>query len=504
MEEFTLSSVYIIIASVCAAVAGGVVTWLMYLLRRNAALKIQNDLLTQEFQAGAEKYTKLNNQFDELKKIFANNILNDSVTGLPGRHVFDDRLQQTINESRRYQFNFAVMFLDIDEFRVINDVLGYEIGDGLLKEVGERLQSCIRQVDTICRYRGDEFVFILPKLAKGEAAAYVAQRFLDAISQPFVIQQNELFITASIGISVYPTDGESGKTLLKKADASLHQAKIRGHNIYQFYRQEMYASGRRELMLNSHLRNDGVYQELAIYYQPLLDTESKKIICMEAILRWHHPDLGLIEPEEFLHLAENNGRILPIGDWVLLHACKQFRAWKDKGFLLQAISVNVSLRQLENPHFVHKLSQIVAETGMQPQSLVLEISEAVLLPKLELVEKTLNMLSRLGVLLSIDNFGVGYLALQHLRSFPVNYLKMDRSLIQDIDANKESAEIVKMIIALANSLQLILIADEIENAKQKELLRQMGCYIMQGHLFSYPRLSHEFTDPVLHDISEHA
>jgi diguanylate cyclase (GGDEF)-like protein len=503
MEDFNLSSAYII-GILGAALLGCLVTWLVHALRRNTAVKVQNALLTRELQAGAQKHTKLNNEYAELKKIFDNNILNDSITGLPGRHVFDDRLQQTINESRRYQFSFAVMFLDIDEFKVINDVLGYDIGDALLKEVGARLQSCIRQVDTICRYSGDEFVFILPKLAKGEAAAYVAQRFLDAISQPFVIQQNELFITASIGISVYPTDGESGKTLLKKADASLHQAKIRGQNIYQFYRQEMYAAGRRELMLNSHLRNDGVYQEFAIYYQPMLDTAAKKIISMEAILRWHHPDFGLIEPEEFLHLAENNGRILPIGDWMILHACKQFIVWKKAGFLLQTIAVKVSLRQLENPHFVHKLSQIIADTGMLASSLVLEISESVLLPKLELVEKTLNMLSRLGVRLSIDNFGIGYLALQHLRSFPVNYLKIDRSLVKDIATNKESAEIAKMIIALANSLQLILIADGVENANQKELLRQMGCYIMQGHLFSYPRLSHEFTDQVLHDISEHA
>jgi diguanylate cyclase (GGDEF)-like protein len=499
----TLSSGYII-GIIGAALLGGMVTWLIYSLRRIAVLKNETDTMQQQLRENKQKHTKLFSEFTELQKIFDNNILHDGITGLPSRVVFEDRLQQTVNESRRYQFMFAVLFLDIDDFKVINDVLGHEIGDTLLKEVGARLKSCIRQVDTICRYAGDEFVFILPKLAKGEAAAYVAQRFLDAISQPFIIDQNELFITSSIGISVYPTDGETGKTLLKKADASLHQAKSRGQNIYQFYRQEMSALGRRDLLLNSHLRNDNVYQELVIHYQPLVNIQSRKIISMEAMLRWQHPDFGLITPDEFLHLAESNGRILPIGDWLIFHACKQFNAWQTEGLNLQSIAVNVSLRQLENPHFVHKLSQILQETEVEPQSLVLEISEAVLLPKLELVEKNLNMLHRLGVLLLIDNFGIGYLSLQHLRSFPVNYLKIDGSLIKDIAVNKESEAIAKMISVLAESLQLTLVADAVENTNQKELLRQMGCYIMQGHLFSYPRLSHEFTDLVLHDISEHA
>jgi diguanylate cyclase (GGDEF)-like protein len=493
-----------LIALICAALLGGAASWLIHSLRRMSALKIKLETLTTQLRDHKVKHSKMNTEFVELKKIIDNNILHDSVTGLPGRPVFEDRLQQTINESRRYQFMFAVLFLDIDEFKVINDVLGYEIGDALLNEVGARLQTCIRQVDTICRYAGDEFVFILPQLGKGEAAAYVAQRFLDAISQPFLIQHNELFITASIGISIYPTDGETGKTLLKKADASLHQAKLRGHNVYQFYRQEMYALGRRELTLNSQLRNETIYQQLVIYYQPIFNIITKKVISMEAKLRWQHPDFGLIKPEEFLHLAESNGRILAIGEWLLTQACCQFRIWHKLNLGIETISVNVSLRQLENPHFVHKVSQLLHTAEVSPRSLVLEISEAVLLPRLELVEKTLNMLHRLGVKLTIDNFGIGYLSLQHLRRFPVSYLKMDGSLIKDLTDNKESVAIAKMIIVLADSLQMIFIADEVANLEQKELLRQMGCYIMQGQLFSSPRLSDEFTDPVLHDISEHA
>jgi diguanylate cyclase (GGDEF)-like protein len=492
------------IIGICAALAGGIFTWLLHCLGRLSRQKAKLISTQTQMLEQQKKLSTLMTEHAELKKIFDNNVLRDTVTGLPSRHVFEDRLQQTINESQRYQFTFAILFLDIDDFKVINDVLGYEIGDALLNEVGARLQACIRVVDTICRYAGDEFVFILPKLAKGEAAAYVAQRFLDAIAQPFVIQQNELFITASIGISIYPTDGETGKTLRKKADAALHQAKSRAQNIYQFYRQEMYALGRRELLLNSHLRRDNIFSELAIHYQPIVNSETKTIVSMEALLRWQHPDFGLITPKEFLHLAENNSRIVAIGEWVLQNACKQFREWNDNGFSLQTISVNVSLRQLENPHFVHKLSQILQETHVDAQSLVLEVSESVLLPKLELVEKTLNMLHRLGIQIAIDDFGIGYLSLQHLRRFPVNYLKIDGSLTRDAAVNKDGEIIAKMIVALANTLQMIVIAEGVENESQKELLRQMGCYIMQGHLFSYPRLSHEFTDSILQTIREHA
>jgi diguanylate cyclase (GGDEF)-like protein len=280
-----------------AAIIGCILSWMLNCVYRFYKLKKEFSLSQQQLYESTQKQIRTSQELAELQKVFDNNILHDTVTGLPGRHVFEDRLQQTINESKRYGFMFALLFLDIDEFKIINDVLGHEVGDVLLKEVGARLKVCIRQVDTICRYAGDEFVFILPQLAKGEAAAYVAQRLLDVISQPFIIEGNELFITSCIGICIYPADGDNAKTLVKKADATLHQAKTHGQNTYEFYHQEMQTLGRRELMLNSHLRNERVYQELAIYYQPILNIKTKTIIAMEALLRWQHGELGLITPK---------------------------------------------------------------------------------------------------------------------------------------------------------------------------------------------------------------
>lgn len=494
-----------ILLSIAFIVMTGLFSYqLLHSARQQAELKKQLALSEQNAQTAAEKQRELTAALAELKGNFDNTVQCDVVTGFPTRQVFEDKLLQTLNQSRRHQLIFSVLSLDLDEFKAINNALGHDVGDALLKEVGVRLRSCLRQIDVVSRFSGDEFVFILPQLAKTETVAYLAQRFLDVISEPFHILQHELFITASIGISLYPHDGDEAKMLLKNANIALQQARARGCNSYQFYREEMHTLSRRELTLNSSLRSEAIYNEFTVYYQPLLDVKNKNIVCMEALLRWQHSTLGLITPREFIRLAESSGRIVAIGEWMLRHACQQFKQWQSQGFFPAHIAVNVSMRQLENPHFSHKISQILQETQVDPTVLVLDVMQSVLFPQVELVEKTLHMLKRLGIKIAIDDFGKGYLSLQHLRRFPIDYLKIDYSLIQDIATNKESVAIVKMVIALARSLQLTVIAEGVETHEQKEALLALGCSVMQGYYFCHPQLPELFTSVMLQDISANA
>lgn len=432
-------------------------------------------------------------ELDELKQQFTHNVIYDSLTGLPGRQVYYDRLLQTFNQSSRYQLSFGVMFLDLDGFKIINEALGHDVGDELLKEVAVRLEGTIRQVDTISRFAGDEFVFILPQLSKPETAAYVAQRLLNVISQPFVIRGQELYVTASIGIATYPLDGDTTAVLLKNAGNALHQAKTRGRNNYQFYREEMHTLSQRELILSSSLQHKDIYQDFSLLYQPEVNVINKEVVCMQALLHWKHPDFGLIALPEFLTLAENCSKINEIGDWVLRNALQQLKKWQTQKFFPRAISIPVSLRQLENPHFTYKAAQLLQELKLDPSMLVLEISESIL-HKMELVEKVAHMLKHMGVQIAIKDFGAGNLALQHLKRFPIDYLKISSVLTQDITINKESEAIVKMILALAKTLQITAVAAGVESPKQKVMLIELGCQIMEGHLFSAPLGAEEFTD----------
>jgi diguanylate cyclase (GGDEF)-like protein len=471
--------------------------------RKIAILQKQLAVQEADLQVELERRALISNELTELQTDFNKNVLVDPITQLPSFKVFEDRLQQTLHQSVRHKLIFAVLYLDIDDFKVINNVLGYEAGDILLKETVNRLAPCIRKVDSMTHITNDSFAFILPQLSKAETAAYVAQRLLDAIAQPFTILENELFITASIGITIYPIDGVELPQLLKNADIALHQAKSRGRNIFQFYHEDMYALSHRELLLNSCLRSDSIYQEFLLYYQPIVNVNTKEIIAMEALLRWQHPELGLVPPQDFLRLAENNNRINPIGDWVLRNACQQFMDWNAQGFHLRHVAVNVSLKQLENSNFTYRISQILQELKMEASNLMLEVSESVLLPKLNLVEKTLHMLKHLGVQIGIDDFGTGYLSLQHLRRFPVNCLKIDNVLVKEMVIDSESEAITRTIVSLASSLRLETVAEGVETEKQKQMLKDFGCVLMQGYLFCRPLLPKEFTEPLLKTITEH-
>lgn len=435
----------------------------------------------------------LKKQVDDLKNNFTQNVLFDSMTGLPNRLIFEDHLEQAITEGKRFNTTFAVLFINFDELNTIKDALGLGVGDNLLKEAAVRLKSCIRKLDTLSRFNSDEFVVLLSQLNKAETAVYVAKRFLDVLSQPFKVNSEELYVTATIGIAIFPNDGEDSNTLLKNAANALHQAKHRGRNTYQFYQEDMQVLSRRELILSSNLRSHSIFQEFNILYQPQINVETKQIFSMHALLQWQHPEFGIIPIEEFIRLAENSGKISNIGEWMMgqiLHDC---RTWVSQGFSHCSLTSGIFLKQLENPHFIYQISQMLQEMQFDPSQLIFEVSEVMLLSNLEALEKTLHMLKHTGVQIAVNEFGKGHLALQYLKRLPFDYLKLDNTLIQDIAINNDSAAIVKMIISLAKQLKLKVIAEGVETEQQVQLLRDFGCIIMQGNIFSPARPAKEFS-----------
>jgi len=466
----------------------------LFLLYQNllSAYKIKH--LKKQFNDSEKSYREslaehqhLLSQLTDLRDDVQKNLLRDSVTELPARQIFENHLQQVLHESERYHLKFAVLFLNINRFKAINAALGFEVGDTLLKEIGHIVQRCIRKVDIVSRFYGNEFVFVVSQLNKPEAAAYIAKRILDELSKPFHIMNHELFITSNIGIAVFPQDGIEVKTLLKNADTALQQAKSRGPNIFDFYSSELYNLSRRELVLTSSLGSASIFQDFSLHYQPQMDVTDNSIVCMEALLRWQHPDFGLVAPGEFLRFAENSGKILDIGEWVLQTACKQFKAWQSQGFKLKNIAVNISFRQLESPHFSYKVSQLLHDVKMSPECLVLEVTETELLRQIDVIEKNLHMLKHAGVQIAIDDFGTSNMSLLYLSRLLVSQIKIDRTLVQEMMVNSSTDSIVKAVVALAKSLDLTLVAEGVETEKQKEHLLSLGCTLMQGYLFGAPQ-----------------
>ena len=477
-----------------------IIGFILYLLQYFIITqKIKQKSLALENQLDSQMKTqqKLKDEITILQQEISQNALTDSLTGLPSRKIFEDHLELAINQSTRHQLTFCVMFLDLGEFNKINDILGYAQGDIVLKKVAERLSGCIRQVDTLSHFGSDEFVFLFTQINKSETAAYIAQRLLDALSHPIPMDGHEIYVTASIGIAVYPIDGKDAQTLLKNANNALHQAKKHGHHTYQFYREEMHKLSEREVTLSSYLHHETTFQQFNIYYQPCVDVNTKKILSMQAILHWNHPEFGEIKFEEIFRLAEKNNQIAAINAWLLDKACHDFVQWNESGFNPESISIPISLKQLENSHFIQKVTAILQETHLDPHKLIFEISESSLLIKYEAVEKMLHMMNHLGVRIAVNNFGAAQLQLQHLRHLPIQIFKIDHSLIYDMTTNKESEVLVKMIIALANSLQYDVVAEGVENDEQKNRLLNLGCHIMQGTLFSRPTLASETTANML-------
>ncbi|MCF7980811.1 MAG: EAL domain-containing protein, partial [Pseudomonadales bacterium] len=415
---------------------------------------------------------------------------NDTLTGLPNRALFTEKLSQVIAQSTP-EAMVAVLFLDLDRFKLINDTFGHDAGDLLVKVVAERLQGCVRQGDVVSRFGGDEFTIILDRVKSFAVVKTIVSKIHQTLSRPFVFLGKEMHVSSSIGIAMYPNDGEDIGTLLKNADIAMYRAKGKG-NCFEFYEQNMEHDVARRLGIESDLRGAIERNEMIVYYQPQQDLVTNELIGMEALVRWQHPKQGMMNPLEFISLAEETGQILELGEWVMKTACKQLKSWLDRGIPPMRVAVNLAARQLDNGDIVERVAATIIETGLPPELLELEITESTIMENAEKVIVTLDQLKTMGIKLAVDDFGTGYSSLSYLKRFPIDLLKIDRAFVSDITTNKVDADIVTTIIALSHSLNVKVIAEGVETEEQKALLAREGCDSMQGYLFGKPVPPDEF------------
>ncbi|CAH2031326.1 sensor domain-containing protein [Trichlorobacter ammonificans] len=415
----------------------------------------------------------------------------DALTGLPNRILLHDRLLQAILYAKRQQTKVAILFLDLDRFKTINDTLGHSVGDLLLQAVAERLKTCVRNSDTIARLGGDEFIVVIPDLRDADHAGKIAQKILNSIAAHFMIRDMELHTTASIGISLFPEDGTANEELISNADVAMYRAKDNGKNNYQFFTPVMNTSSYERLTIENKLRRALEREEFILYYQPQVNVVTGRIIGAEALVRWQNPEIGLVPPDMFISLAEENGMIVPIGEWVLREACRQNSLWQRQGGTPISVAVNLSAMQFHQKNLTTLVARVLEETELQPCWLELEITETGIMKNAEAIT-TLNALKQMGIKLSIDDFGTGYSSLSHLKKFPLDKLKIDKSFVHDVTTNQDDTAIVSAIIGMARSLNLQVIAEGVETREQRDFLAANGCCEMQGYLFSKPVPAREF------------
>jgi diguanylate cyclase (GGDEF)-like protein/PAS domain S-box-containing protein len=428
----------------------------------------------------------------------------DPLTGLPNRNLLQDRLSQALAGARRRKDKVAVLFLDLDQFKTVNDSLGHSFGDLLLQEVAERLKAGSRELDTVARLGGDEFVLILTTVQDLADVAVAAERFVKLMTDGFVVQGHPLNISCSLGISIFPEDGADSEALIKNADAAMYCAKENGRNTFRFYTEDINAEVAERLMLENSLRLALKKNELFLMYQPQMDIATGRITGLEALLRWQHPDLGLVPPDKFIRIAENTGLIVPIGLWVLRTACSQARKWQDEGLLSVPVAVNVSAVQFRQRGFCELIRQVLHDVGLAPRYLELELTETLLLSSAEVTLSVLQELKAMGLSLAIDDFGTGYSSLSYLKRFPVSKLKIDRSFVRDIAVNPDDAAIATAIISMAKSLRLKVIAEGVENESQMSFLRTHQCDEIQGYYFSKPLTVDKVSDKLRNTLIQQA
>jgi diguanylate cyclase (GGDEF)-like protein len=419
----------------------------------------------------------------------------DVLTQLPNRSLLIERLRQALDRASRNRQGVIVLALDLDSFKMINDSLGHECGDRMLCEVAQRLTKTVSPGTTVARLGGDEFVLMRESNKPVNDVSDMVPQLLENISKPITLNGHEVSATASIGISVYPSDGEDALQLLKNADTALSRAKAEGKNSYQFFTVEMNTVALERLILENQLRKVLARNELRLYYQPLVELRTGYIVGVEALLRWQHPELGLLSPDKFVSVAEETGLIIPIGEWVLRTACQQNRIWQESGLSPIRMAVNVSSRQFQHPHLLQMIKQALLDSHLKPHLLELELTESMLMNEKSSKgdSSILSQLQAMGVHIAIDDFGTGYSSLSYLKRFPVNTLKIDRSFVKDIYTNNDDAAITTAIIAMAHSLQLSVIAEGIEDIQQLNFLCLHQCEIGQGFLFSTPKPAKDIT-----------
>ena len=463
--------------------------------RRNAVehLRQLNEELEQRVQARTEELasaiTQLKEEVDErlrAEERARHLSLHDVLTGLPNRRLLQDRLAQSITQARREGWQVAVMFVDLDRFKNVNDTFGHAVGDDVLREMAKRLTCSVRESDTVSRVGGDEFVIVLPHAQVGTDIAPIAANLVAKISEPCVVGGRELRVTPSIGVSIFPDDNEDPVKLLSFADAAMYHAKANGRRNVQFYTKTMSVALQARLRLENDLHQAISQQQLELYYQPRIEFKTARVVGYEALIRWNHPAEGLIEPAMFIPIAEESGLIIPIGEWVIREACRQMKHWREAGFVVGAIAVNLSARQFFDDKLPQRVQQALEESGLIPAQLELEITESILMANTEETMNLFAQLKRLGVRLSIDDFGTGFSSLAYLKRFHVDNLKIDHSFVRDISTDPEDAAIVQAIVNLAQSLQLRVIAEGVETREQLDFLASCGCQEAQGYYFARP------------------
>lgn len=410
----------------------------------------------------------------------------DALTKLPNRTLFRDRLEHALAYARRYNHLVVLMFLDVDRFKSINDSLGHLVGDQLLQAVSERLRSCAREGDTVARLGGDEFAIVMEGIIDLSDSDVAAQKVLGAMSQSFVLEGHDVFVTASIGVTIYPSDSNDIESLMRNADTAMYRAKQAGRNNFQFYTEDMNTRAIESLLLQNNLRQALDREEFLLYYQPQISMTTGSMNGMEALVRWKHPELGILSPKQFISIAEETGLIIPLGEWVLKKVCLQIKEWQERDLPEFRVSVNLSAVQFQQKNLVERISSIVKEAGVDPGYIELEITEGVLIDDEESAINILNQLKEIGMHISIDDFGTGYSSLSYLKRFPINTLKIDKSFIRDISTDPDDAAIAEAIIALGHSLRLNVIAEGVETQEQLSFLSPRGCDEVQGFYFSEP------------------
>lgn len=427
----------------------------------------------------------LAHQRQELEKGAGDPPKYDSTTELPTRHLLRSRFEIALSRASEGKTTGA-MLIGLDGFKAINGAFGHGLGDELLRMVAGRLRHCVRNVDTVARWGGDEFAALLEEMSQPEDAVFVAQRIMYALSRPFAFKGQDLYVTASVGIAVHPRDGEDCETLLQNADAAMYRVKANGGNNYRVYSAKMNENLSGRLALGNRLRSALRHDEFLLHYQPQLDMHSGEVFGLEALLRWNDPEEGMRSPAEFIPILEETGLIVPVGEWVLRKACTQARAWQYAGLSDLRVAVNLSPKQFRHRELTKKVADILSETGLAPESLELELTESALMDDQEYAHKVLNELKEMGSLIALDDFGTGYSSLEFLRSFPVDTLKIDRAFIRHIAENEDDRSICSAIVTLGQALRLHVLAEGVEDNEQVEILKGQGCRLVQGFLYARP------------------
>jgi len=400
--------------------------------------------------------------------------------------MFNERLQQALAQATRFERSLALLFIDLDGFKIVNDTVGHNGGDALLTELATRLRATLREGDVIARMGGDEFVVLIEEFTEGGQIAEVAKKVLETVGHPFVVQGREFEVTTSVGISIFPEDGRDAQSLIKNADTAMYLVKQQGKNSFRFYAPQMNVHLTERLSLEASLRRAIERGELLLLYQPKVGMRDGQVSGVEALVRWQHPTQGMVSPTEFVPVAEDAGLILAIGEWVLRTACRQVLAWREQGLPLMRVAVNLSLRQFSHESLMHVLREVLNQTGIDPGLLELEITEDMVLRNPERAVRVVGQIKDLGVRMVIDDFGTGYSSLNHLKRLPVDCVKIDRSLIRELPHGTDAATLTRAVIAMAHSLALSVTAEGVETREQWEFLRQLGCEEMQGNYFSAP------------------